>query len=72
MNSSIVNHMEKMTRYRLTDKTVKVENVGKAINDVTGIVAFENDKGIYIEDAEYNESVFIPWTSIALLKIIND
>lgn len=72
MNSSIVNHMEKMTRYRLTDKTVKIENLGKAINDVTGVVAYENDKGVYVEDTQYNETVFIPWTSIAMLKIISD
>jgi hypothetical protein len=64
--------MEKMSRYRLTDKTVKIENIGKAINDVTGLVAYENDKGIYVEDTEYNETVFVPWSSIALLKIIND
>lgn len=72
MNSNIVDHMARMSRYRLTDKTVKIENIGKAINDVTGLVAYENDKGVYVEDTEYNETVFVPWSSIALLKIIND
>jgi hypothetical protein len=72
MRGTLEEHMEKLSKFRLTGKTVKVENIGKAINDVTGIVAFENDKGIYVEDTEYDESVFIPWSSVALLKIIND
>jgi hypothetical protein len=72
MRGTLEEHMEKLSKFRLTGKTVKIENAGKWINDVTGLVAFENDKGIYVEDAEYNENVFIPWSSIGLLKIIND
>jgi hypothetical protein len=64
--------MEKMNRYRLLDKTVKIENVGKWINDVTGTVEFETEKGIFVEDTEFGETVFIPWSSIAVLKILND
>jgi len=72
MNSSIVNHMEKAHRYRLLSKTVKIENVAKWVNDVTGTIEFETDRGIFVEDAEYSETVFIPWSSIAVLKILND
>lgn len=72
MNSTIVNHMEKMSKYRLLEKTVKIENVGKWINDITGTVEFETDKGIFVEDTAFSETVFIPWSSIAVLKILHD
>jgi len=72
MNSSIVDHMEKMSRHRLTDKMVKIDNIGGSVDEVSGVVTFENDKGIYLEDTKSLQTVFVPWTSIAVLKILND
>ena len=72
MNSSIVDHMEKLSKFRLTGKTVKIDNVNQWVNDVDGVVVFENDKGLFVDDTAFNERVFVPWTSIAVLKILND
>ena len=72
MTSSIMNQMERMSKFRLTNKNVKIENVGKWINDITGVVVYENDKGIFVEDTAFNENVFIPWSSIAVLKLLDD
>ena len=72
MNSSIVDHMAKMSMFRLTGKNVKIDNVNKWVSDVEGLVLFENDKGIFVNDTVYNEQVFIPWSSIAVLKFVND
>lgn len=70
MNSSIVDHMEKLSKFRLTGKRVKIENINQWVNDVTGKVVFENDKGVFVDDTSFNERVFIPWSSIAALKIL--
>jgi hypothetical protein len=64
--------MEKMSRHRLTDKMVKIDNIGGSVDEVSGVVTFENDKGIYLEDTKSLQTVFVPWTSIAVLKILND
>ena len=68
-SSSLADHMEKMSRYRLTDKRVRITNVSPSTAEILGVVAYENDKGVFVEDSISNSSVFVPWTSIAVLKI---
>jgi len=72
MNSTLLGHMEKMAKYRLTGKIVQIDNIGGSIDEVTGFVSFENDKGIFVDTTEPTQTVFVPWTSIAVLRILND
>lgn len=69
MKSSIETHMEKVARFGLVGKSVRVHNVNKWIDDTNGVVQHETDKGIWIEDTVWNETVFIPWSSIARLRL---
>jgi hypothetical protein len=72
MRGTLEEHMEKLSKFRLTGKNVKIENVNQWVNDVVGVVAFENDKGIFVDDTAFKESVFMPWSSIAVLKLLDD
>jgi hypothetical protein len=72
MNSTLLGHMEKMAKYRLTGKTVQIDIVTGSIGEVAGFVSFENDKGIFVDTTESDQTVFVPWTSIAVLRILND
>lgn len=70
MNKTVAEQMAKASQFRLTGKSVKIDNMNKWVNDTVGTVVHETDKGLWVRDA-WSETVFIPWSSIAILKLVD-